>query len=270
MFKSLRIPLAFLITGIIWAFLSDPVITLFFGHLTKNQQDMLRSFNDLLFVIIIAFVLYLEIGRQQRKLAYSEEQYRQLFEANPNPMWIYNIDDFKFINVNNAAIAKYGYSMKEFLSMTILDIRPSKDHEKIKNFINEIKDGVKNSGVWEHLKANGETFKASIISHTVRFENKNCSMVMATDITELLDKEEKLQEAHQKIKSHNETLLDIAWSNSHELRKPLCSIISLVNLLQQPGSEQEKTEYLALLKQCVTELDEMSCKNNEKLDRLEL
>ena len=270
MLKSLRIPLAFLITGIVWAFISDPIITLFFGHLTAVQQDLLRSFNDLLFVIIIAVVLYLEIGRQQRKLTRSEEQYRQLFESNPNPMWIYNMDDFKFIKVNNAAIAKYGYSMKEFLNMNIFEIRPSKDHQKIKKFIEEIKDGIKSSGVWEHIKANGETFKASIVSHTVKFENKNCSMVMATDITELLDKEEKLQQAHQKIKKHNETLLDITWSNSHELRKPLCSILSLVNLLQQPISEQEKTECLTLLQQCATELDEMSRKNNEKLDKLEI
>ncbi|MEO8887672.1 MAG: PAS domain S-box protein [Mucilaginibacter sp.] len=270
MLKSIKIPIAFLLTGIAWAFLSDPVIILLLGHSDTYKQDLVRELNDVTFVIIITIILYIEIKRQQRKLSQSEEEYRQLFESNPNPMWIYDIETFKFIKVNDAAIATYGYTRKQFLSKTIFDIRSEHDREKVKKEIKKNKYGINYSGTWEHIKANGEFFKVSIISHYVTFNNKKSKMVMATDLTELLDKEQKLNDALEKLKKHNITLLDIAWSNSHELRKPLCSIISLVDLLQESTNSEEKAEYLSLLNQCAAELDEMSRKNNEKLDKLGL
>ncbi len=270
MYKSLRIPLAVLIMGIMWALFSDPIITLFFNHLPTRKLDVLRSINDFVFVGGISIFLFIVIRRQHLKLSQSEEEYRDLFESNPNPMWIYEIETFKFIKVNNAAIAKYGYDRKKFLQITILDIRPERDHHKVKNFVKEYRNGVKHAGIWEHLKANGEIFKVAVISHPVTFANKKCSLVMANDVTVYQDKKEKLKEAHKKIKRHNEALLQINWSNSHELRKPLCSIISLVDLLKTTDSEQERAEYLDYLGQCSVELDEVFKKNNERLERVEL
>ncbi len=49
------------------------------------------------------------------------------FENNPTSMWIYDLETLCFLAVNNAAIHSYGYSRKEFLEMTLKDIRPSKD-----------------------------------------------------------------------------------------------------------------------------------------------
>ena len=89
---------------------------------------------------------------------------------------------------------------------------------------------------------------------------------MATDITELLDKERKLQDANQKIKNSNEVLLNVAWSNSHELRKPLCSMLSLVDLLKETTDEEERKKYIYLLQQCTAEMDEITQKNNTKLN----
>ena len=92
--------------------------------------------------------------------------------------------------------------------------------------------------------------------------------MIATDITELLEKERKLQDAYQQIKTFNETLRQIAWSNSHEMRKPVCSIISLVSLLKHADTSQERRQYLNLLETCSTELDEV-LKHNEKMTGVE-
>ena len=142
MSKLLRIPVLFLTTGILWGLLSDPVITFFFGHLAPGHLDLFRSLNDFVFVIVIAVILYIEIGNQQKKL----------------------------------------------------------------------------------------------------------------------------QEANQKIKNSNEVLLNVAWSNSHELRKPLCSMLSLVNLLKETTDEEERKKYIYLLQQCTSEMDEITKKNNTKLN----
>jgi PAS domain S-box-containing protein len=50
-----------------------------------------------------------------------------LFGSNPQPMWVFDIETLRFLEVNDAAIRHYGYSRDEFLSMTILDILPPED-----------------------------------------------------------------------------------------------------------------------------------------------
>ena len=270
MFNSLKIPFAFLMTGICWALFSNPLITFVTKHLKPGEQDIYRSLNDFIFVVIIAFVLYIEIKRQKHKLARSEEEYRQLFESNPNPMWIYNNDTLRFIRVNNAATEKYAYNKHKFLRMTINDIRSIEDHEKFQYYRNGQNDGFRPSTVRKHRKGTGEAFDVSIISHPVLFNNQQCSLVMATDISELTEKENKLQEAYQKIKIANEALLKISWSNSHELRKPVCSILGLVSLLKQTTNEYEMNEILVLMEKCSMELDRVLRRNSKKVTEMDM
>ncbi|MHB8246951.1 MAG: PAS domain-containing protein [Acidimicrobiales bacterium] len=40
-------------------------------------------------------------------------------------MWVYDVETLRFLEVNDAAVADYGYSRAEFLEMTISDIRPA-------------------------------------------------------------------------------------------------------------------------------------------------
>jgi PAS domain S-box-containing protein len=220
--------------------------------------------NDLVFVVIISYVLFVKIKKQQRELTKSEEEYRQLFESNPNPLWIYN-EQLRFVKVNNAAVEKYGYSRRKFLKMTTGEINAPTDYDKLYEYLNELRL----AGIREHLKSTGETFIVSVVSYPVLFNNEPCNLVMATDITELIEKERKLADAYQKIKTSNEALMQIAWSNSHELRKPLCSIMSLVALLKEAG-DQEREEFLRLLEISSTELDQVIRHNNEKVDEMDM
>ncbi|MGZ3763530.1 MAG: PAS domain S-box protein [Mucilaginibacter sp.] len=211
-------------------------------------------------------MLYVKIKKQQYKLTKSEEEYRQLFESNPNPLWIYN-EELRFVKVNNAAVEKYGYSRKKFLRMTIEDINSTTDLQILNDYINDSEGVFRLAGIREHLKAAGDKFMVSTVSYPVLFNNQPCNLVMATDITELIEKERKLEDAYQKIKTSNEVLLQIAWSNSHELRKPLCSILGLVALLKE-ASDQERDEFLRLLEISSTELDQVLKQNNEKVDEI--
>src|SRR5260370_2375161 len=57
----------------------------------------------------------------------ADERYRLLFDRNPQPMWVYDVQTLRFLAVNEAAIDHYGYSRDEFLGLTIRDIRPPQD-----------------------------------------------------------------------------------------------------------------------------------------------
>lgn len=49
------------------------------------------------------------------------------FARSSQPIWVYDRETLAFLEVNKAAIAAYGFSPEEFLSMTLLDIRPAED-----------------------------------------------------------------------------------------------------------------------------------------------
>ncbi|MDP9081328.1 MAG: PAS domain S-box protein [Bacteroidota bacterium] len=61
------------------------------------------------------------------KLVESEKRYRDVFHFSPLPMWVYDQKDLRFLDVNQSAIEQYGYTKKQFLAMTIQDIRPEDD-----------------------------------------------------------------------------------------------------------------------------------------------
>src|SRR5262245_22533938 len=69
--------------------------------------------------------------RFEEAMRESEEQYRLLFESNPHAMWVYDLETLRFLAVNDAAIERYGYSREEFLSMTLAQIRPPEDVQKL-------------------------------------------------------------------------------------------------------------------------------------------
>ena len=61
-----------------------------------------------------------EIGERRRIEAVvreSEENFRHLFERNPQPMWLYDAETFRILAVNDAAVSAYGYTRAEFLAM---------------------------------------------------------------------------------------------------------------------------------------------------------
>jgi PAS domain S-box-containing protein len=121
----------------------------------------------------------------EEQLQASELRYRLLFKANPHPMWLYDIDTLRFLEVNDAAVHYYGYSREEFLSMSIKDIRPEEDIQGLVAHLQQTveHDGFNEAGVWRHRKKNGEIIEVEIISHTLEFNGHNAKMILATEIT---------------------------------------------------------------------------------------
>ncbi len=122
--------------------------------------------------------------------------YRQLFESNPQPLWIYDLETLRFLLVNEAAVAHYGYSHAEFLNMTIRDIRPTEDVAALLEHIPRLRaagEGLSLSGVWRHCKKDGTVFPVEITSHQVVLDGRVARLVLARDVTALRRTEEALR-----------------------------------------------------------------------------
>ncbi len=79
--------------------------------------------------------LAIERRRSEDEVRRNESILRLLFEHSPMPTWLYEVETLKFLNVNQAAIQQYGFSAMEFAEMTILDIRPESERERIREYV---------------------------------------------------------------------------------------------------------------------------------------
>jgi PAS domain S-box-containing protein len=122
-----------------------------------------------------------ERWRAADELRSSEKQYRLLFQSNPNPMWVFDLETLKFLEVNEAAIQHYGYSREEFLEMTIMDVRPQ---EKISHHKNLEIDPADRGVIWRHRRKDGNFIEVEIIWSPMVFHRRFAALTMATDVTE--------------------------------------------------------------------------------------
>ncbi len=185
-----------------------------------------------------------------------DERYRQLFESNPLPMWIYDLETLRFLDVNEVACARYGWSRDEFLAMSILDIRPPEDAPAVQDSVRDTPASVFSSGVWRHRLKNGEIILVEIRSHEMTFMGRHGRFVCPIDVTQRMNDAARLarhaEELEERVRQRTAELLvsnrelaqataqaqqaSIAKSRflstvSHELRTPLNAILGFAQLL---------------------------------------
>src|SRR5215203_1214037 len=114
--------------------------------------------------------------------AASEDSFRLLFEANPVPMWIWDHETYRFLAVNDTAIAHYGYSREQFLSMKLFDLKPPEDHGGIRE-IAKGSGGYQEGRVSRHIKADGGLIDVAIYGRSLNYKGRSASLVAAVDIT---------------------------------------------------------------------------------------
>ena len=99
------------------------------------------------------------------------------------PKLIFDRETLRILAVNKAAVALYGYSEDEFLVMTIREIRPVWELQKLARHINEQQLRGKNTGIWKHLKKNGDIILVHVEAEDVEFADKSQRLVTVHDIT---------------------------------------------------------------------------------------
>jgi len=122
------------------------------------------------------------------------QRYQQLFDCNPTPMWVYDLQTLRFLDVNEVACQKYGYTREEFLSMTIRDIRPAEDVAAMEQSVRLTPPQVFNSGVWRHRLKDGRLIYVEINSHEMPYRGRMARFVAPLDVTERVLAEAALRE----------------------------------------------------------------------------
>jgi PAS domain S-box-containing protein len=148
--------------------------------------------------------------RRKPAAAASSDGFQLLFANNPLPMWVYDLETLQFLEVNEAAVAQYGYSRREFLAMRITDIRPSEDLARLREHIAPRRPPLQRSGDWRHTRKDGHIIEVEITSHTLTYAGRSAALVVAQDVTQRKKAEAELRRLAAIVESSDDAILSVA------------------------------------------------------------
>lgn len=212
-------------------------------YLIKDELNGISLYKSIIYCI--------ERVKQIQEIKESEQKYSDLFHLNPQPMWVYDLETLQFLDVNSAAINTFGFTRREFLSLSIKDIRLKQDFPELEKEIDRIREevGYFTHGNYRHTKKDQEVIHVELHGNVINYKGRRAEIVIANDITEKFNYIRAIEE-------QNKQLSDIAWMQSHVVRAPLARMMGIIDLIKNyPTPENEKSLLINYLLNSAYELD---------------
>ena len=130
--------------------------------------------------------------RVDATLRTSEEQYRLLFEGNPNPMWISDAANGSLIAVNDATVSRFGYTRSQLLSMSVADLVTGAE--------------IPRDGSASLVPKNGGPFAAEISGYDIQLPGRRARMTMAVEVDTGRRTAEALRESERRFREMLDTI----------------------------------------------------------------
>jgi len=115
----------------------------------------------------------------------SDSLFREFFLNSPQAMWIYDLDDLRFLAVNKAVCTRYGYTEDEFMGMTLLDIRTAQEAERLRGVMSVIRErgASETPAVWEHWTKAGARMLVEILASVLNVDGQTVGVAVLRDVT---------------------------------------------------------------------------------------
>lgn len=150
----------------------------------------------------------------QSRMEHAELQFRALFDRNPLPAWVYDLEDLRFLAVNEAAIETYGYSRDDLLHMAVTDLLAPEDQAAGCEAL------MPGGGVqalqrqWMLMTRDARHIEVRVHARTIELDGRPARLVLAEDVS---------------ARSSYER--DLAWRASHDATTGMLTLPALAEQL---------------------------------------
>jgi len=107
-------------------------------------------------------------------------------------MYIYDLENLKFLEVNDAALKLYGYKRNEFLNMDLTDLFAPEDIQTLIQS-SENKTSISLSGPWRHKRSDGSSILININRIPIDYKNKKAHLNIVRDVTKEYEEKKRIQ-----------------------------------------------------------------------------
>jgi PAS domain S-box-containing protein len=156
-----------------------------------------------------------------------ELNYRRLFDTNPYPMYVFDTQTLAFLEVNDAAVAYYGYDRQEFLATDLTRLCLAEDVPALTGAV-AAAGAVERWGPLRQVKRDRAVVEVTITSHVLPFKSRAARCAVVEDITEKEQLEQRLRQS-QRL----ESLGQLAGGVAHDFNNLLGIIIGYASVCVQ-------------------------------------
>jgi len=201
---ALRISLIYLSLSLIWIVVSDRVAEALFHD--AETLTAVQTWKGWVFVTVTSLLLGWLVQREMDRYAKarneldharaaqiaSENRYHRMFAESPLSAWVYDKETEAILAVNEAAIRHYGYSREEWQQLTLYNLRPVDLAPQPEDDLLRPARTINQNGTWRHMRKDGTLMDMEIATHDLDFEGHAARMVIANDVTERRQAEERI------------------------------------------------------------------------------
>ena len=166
-----------------------------FGNTVKRNDELTRE-NLRLHQQLKEF-LDLRSKTQQQ----SEATFRLMFENNPMPMLIFDLETRKVINANHSASLLYGYPYQELITLSIDMLATQPEKLICESKIVDEQTIIQQNTEQIHRRKNGQLIHVEVLSHVINFKGRNACYIMIKDISAQKQTLEALTNSEKKFRT---------------------------------------------------------------------
>ncbi|TDO22781.1 PAS domain-containing protein [Pedobacter duraquae] len=248
--KGVRVAVFYTIAGILWIVLSDYLMEAIEPHLDPWLYDLVYNGKSMFYVVVTGILLFVVMKLGRIKEAESIRMGEVLNKVN-NLVSITNLEHC-ITWANQAFLNFTGYTLDEVIGKTHAELLHGEEtsQDVVNSILAKVKAKEGASGEMINYKKDGELYWTQFNLTPIFNANGDIESYISVEniITERKQKEEEILIKDARLKA-------VSWLNSHEIRRPVASILAITSLIDTEENTADLPKLIELLQSCTLELD---------------